>query len=193
MGLTLMGSEILLLLGFQAVYGYVFNELAVIIAGVMAGMGIGSGSALRRQEHLPTLRVASEIRRLLIMQLSASAFILLLTPLIFTMGKMSSSGVPPILIHVAFLLLALTCGFIGGYQFPSAMRLLSAVNRERNVSPGFIYGVDLFGASFGAIIISVFLLPLFGFSHTAELMGIANLGPIIWLAMSLKDAFRPAS
>ena len=41
MGFTQIGLEMLLLLGFQAVYGYVYHQLAIVIAGFMAGMALG--------------------------------------------------------------------------------------------------------------------------------------------------------
>jgi len=47
MGFTLIGLEMLLLLAFQAIYGYVYQQLAVIIAAFMAGMALGSWLALR--------------------------------------------------------------------------------------------------------------------------------------------------
>ncbi len=40
-GFTMIGLEMLLLLGFQAVYGYVYQQLAVVIAGVHGGNGAG--------------------------------------------------------------------------------------------------------------------------------------------------------
>ena len=43
-----MGLEILLLLGFQAIYGYVYHQLAILIAAFMVGMAAGSGWALRK-------------------------------------------------------------------------------------------------------------------------------------------------
>ncbi len=46
MGLTMIGLEILLLLGFQAIYGYVYDQLALLIAAFMTGMAVGSWRGL---------------------------------------------------------------------------------------------------------------------------------------------------
>src|SRR5208337_870068 len=48
MGFTLIGLEMLLLLAFQAIYGYVYQQLAIIIAGFMLGMTLGSRWGLLR-------------------------------------------------------------------------------------------------------------------------------------------------
>ena len=48
MGFTLIGLEILLLLAFQAIYGYIYYQLAILIAAFMVGMTLGSWWGLRR-------------------------------------------------------------------------------------------------------------------------------------------------
>ena len=47
-GFTMIGLEMLLLLAFQALYGYVYQQLAVLIAAFMAGMALGSWLAMRK-------------------------------------------------------------------------------------------------------------------------------------------------
>ena len=41
MGFTMIGLEILLLLAFQAIYGYFYQQLAILIGAFMAGMAAG--------------------------------------------------------------------------------------------------------------------------------------------------------
>src|SRR5208337_3189649 len=47
MGFTLLGLEVLLLLGFQALYGYVYQQLSVLVAVFMVGMAAGAWLALK--------------------------------------------------------------------------------------------------------------------------------------------------
>ena len=46
-GFTLMALQIFLLLLFQSVYGYVYHQLAVLIAMFMAGIALGSWLGIR--------------------------------------------------------------------------------------------------------------------------------------------------
>ena len=46
-GFTELGLEILLLLGFQALYGYVYHELTILVALFMVGVALGAWWALR--------------------------------------------------------------------------------------------------------------------------------------------------
>ena len=47
-GFTLMALQIFLLLGFEAVYGYVYHELSILIGLCMGGIALGSWLGMRR-------------------------------------------------------------------------------------------------------------------------------------------------
>lgn len=96
MGFTQIGLEMLLLLGFQAVHGYLYHQLAVIVAGFMAGMALGSWLGGARFS-LPRLQLAA----------AASGLIVL-----------ASLPLPA----PFYPFLALACGLLGGYQFVAAGR-----------------------------------------------------------------------
>ncbi len=96
MGFTQIGLEMLLLLGFQAVHGYLYHQLAVIVAGFMAGMALGSWLG-RASFSLFQLQLAA----------AASGLIVL-----------ASLPLPA----PFYPLLALACGLLGGHQFVTAGR-----------------------------------------------------------------------
>jgi spermidine synthase len=151
-GFTMIGLEMLLLLAFQAVYGYVYQQLAVVIAAFMAGMALGSWLAMR-----PAAR--GGMRVLGVTQLLAAAAPLLLLALF--QGLAAS--------RVAFPALAVVSGMLGGYEFPVASRIVQR--------PGRLYAFDLAGSCLGAVLFSVWLVPVFGFFRTALLSAMVSLAP----------------
>jgi spermidine synthase len=151
MGFTMIGLEILLLLGFQAVYGYVYQQLALVTASFMAGMAMGSWLALR-QRRGPGLAT---------LQCLAAA--------LPTLICLAMPHTPPLL----FTLLSLLSGALGGYQFPVASR----VSKVR--APGTLYALDLAGGCAGAILFSAWLIPVFGFFRTSLLIAVVDLPPAI--------------
>jgi spermidine synthase len=163
MGFTLIGLEMLLLLAFQAIYGYVYQQLAVIIAAFMAGVALGSWLALRA-------RARRGIRTLVFLQIGAALAPLLLCAVF--------EAVTPVL----FPVLALGCGMLGGYEFPVASRIVCARN------PGALYALDLAGSCLGAVLFSVYLIPVFGFLKTAVLASMVSLAPAV---MAIRSAFEP--
>jgi spermidine synthase len=167
MGFTLIGLEMLLLLAFQAIYGYVYQQLAVIIAAFMAGMSLGSWLALRA----PARR---GIRTLVLLQLGAAIAPLLLCAVF--------QAVTPVL----FPVLALFCGMLGGYEFPVASRIFFSGSGRR--SPGTLYALDLAGSCLGAVLFSVYLIPVFGFLKTAVLAAMVSLAPAVMAMRTVSEA-----
>lgn len=150
MGFTLMGLEILLLLGFQARHGYVYHELALLVAGFMAGIAVGSWWGLRSAAPF----------RLGTLQLAAAAAPLLLCALL------------RIAAPVLFPFLAVAGGALGGCQF-------AAATRRYQGSPGTLYAVDLAGAFAGALLLSAWMIPSFGFFWTAGAIAAVNLAALL--------------
>ncbi len=179
MGFTLLGLEILLLLAFQAIYGYVYQELAIIIAGFMVGMALGSWWALRRAAcaGMPASD-PKDIRRLAWLQFLAALSPLLLYLLFDALAAMKSAPFAFVVSQVLFPVLALLCGLLGGHQFPIASRIFFARSRHQAGSPGTLYALDLAGACLGAVILSAYLVPVFGFRETAWLMAAVNLATV---------------
>ena len=156
MGFTLIGLEMLLLLGFQAIYGYVYHQLAIVIAAFMTGIALGSWQAVRRPPRRPMGALA------------ATQIVGALAPLALCL-IFNALAPSTFASQVLFPVMALASGAIGGYQFPVAAGLFG--------SPGTLYALDLAGSCAGAILFSVWLVPLFGFLKTALLMAAVNLAP----------------
>ena len=173
-GSAMIGLEMLLLLGFQAIYGYVYQELAVVVAAFMAGMALGSGRAMRR-------RARRGMRVLAITQLLAAA-----APLVLLALFPAGSRLGPAASRIAFPAIALASGMLGGYQFPLAGAIFFADGRAQQ-QPGTLYALDLAGSCLAAILFSVWLVPVFGFLKTAELSALASLAPA---AMAMLATFE---
>jgi spermidine synthase len=168
MGFTLIGLEMLLLLAFQAIYGYVYQQLAIIIAAFMAGMALGSWLALARGRS----RTCPTMRTLVLLQVGAAIAPLLLCAVFQAVTPM------------AFPVLALLCGMLGGFEFPVASRIFSGR------STGTLYALDLAGSCLGAVLFSVYLIPVFGFLRTAVLAAMVSLAPAVMAVRSAPE--RPA-
>ena len=173
-GLVTMSSEILLLLGFQAVYGYIFHELAMIIAGFMAGLALGSRIALR-------WNVAVALGRLKALQL---ALAILPAAVVYGLRALSGAGNGwTAILPALFFLVAALCGCLGGLQFTAALALLTGVQEH---DTGMLYASDLVGACVAAISVSLYLLPIYGFAATGWVIASVNLAPLIALVIFAK-------
>ena len=182
-GFTMIGLEMLLLLAFQAMHGYVYQQLALLVAAFMAGIGLGSWLAVRRAEQ-------RGMRVLAITQLLAAAAPPALCAIFVAIGRIGSAVATS---QIAFPTLALLCGLLGGYEFSLASRIFfdgadagtSAAHRA-----GTLYALDLAGSCLGAILFGAWLVPVFGLLKTALLSALVSLAPA---ALALREAFPGAA
>ncbi len=193
MGLTLIALEVLLLLGFQAIYGYVYHQLAMVIAALMVGMAVGArlGLSGRREPAGPSSSAAterSELATLAGLQVLAAVAPLLLYVLFAWFSLVKSPLGLFLVSQILFPALALLAGMLGGYQFPLASRIYFRGSKDSPRSPGALYGLDLVGACLGAVVLSAYLFPVFGFLRTALLIAAANLVPAALAALAAREA-----
>jgi spermidine synthase len=172
-GFTLMALEIILLLAFQSIYGYLYHQMAILIALFMAGIAVGSWLGLRRIRSASRVCGRAAITQLLL-ALSAPALMLLVSVL----AKFSGAAASWLAAQCLFPSLAALCGVLGGYQFPLATQLYDSGKRK---SLGLLYAVDLLGGCVGAFVLSGYLIPVFGFWRTAWLTAAVNLAPALML------------
>jgi len=189
MGFTVMALEVLLLLGFQAIYGFVYQQLALLVAAVMMGMALGSWLGLRRIGREGPVRLGE----LAGIQVAAA-----LSPLLLygTFAACTSIRHPSQLFlaaHVLFPLIAVLCGLPGGYQFPLASRLYFEGQTGRLANAGVLYAVDLFGACLGAVLLSAYFVPVFGFLKTGTLLLALNVAVgLVAITAALREKWHPA-
>jgi spermidine synthase len=187
-GFTLMALQLCLLLAFQSIYGYVYNELAILIGMFMGGIAVGSWLAIRRaaqREPVQMLRIAG------ITQLVVAISVPLLMSCVALLARNSRVTGTLIAAQFAFPILAGLCGVIGGFQFPVATEIYIRQQREQR-GLGMLYGVDLLGGCVGALLLSGYLIPVFGFWKTAWLSAAVNLPPALLAVRVHREArLRP--
>jgi spermidine synthase len=180
MGFTLIGLEMLLLLGFQAIYGYVYRQLAIIIAGFMLGMTLGSRWGLDPKANAFNRR---DLHRLFHLQMLAAFSPILLCLLFDRLATIQNPTTVFLVSQILFPVLAVLCGLFGGFQFPVATRIFFSNSGQETSGPGTLYALDLAGACLGAIVLSSYLVPVFGFQATAWIMAVVNLAPAVLAGM----------
>ena len=184
-GFTLMAFQIFLLLAFQSVYGYVYHQLAILIGMFMAGIALGSWLGIgrtRSRDRKPFMALVAMVQFLL--ALSGPVLLFLMTLL----SRSSSARGALLIAQIVFPALAALSGMLGGYQFPIATEIYLRDGRTQT-STGVLYAVDLLGGCAGALLLSSYLIPVFGFWKTAWLSAVMNLAPALlaaWVSLGAK-------
>jgi len=178
-GFSQIALEIIIILTFQIIYGYLYYTIGMIITAYMIGLALGSWliTAVMR-------RITRPLRLLLMVQAAMALYALSCLPLILGLHQ---QALPPALAHAMegiFPFLTLVAGFLGGLHFPLANKIYLKERKEIGRIGGLLYGVDLAGSAGGALVISVIILPIMGIAQGISLIVAMNLSAILCLGIT---------
>jgi hypothetical protein len=160
----LITLEIVLLLGFQILAGFLYNQLALIVSFFMTGMALGAAmvSWCVKQGVGPALT-----RSLLIMiQFLIGLFALGNIGVLYLLQHLSKGGEQWIPLAALFSILAFAGGALGGGHFCLAVKVMSGLDVPSVRIGGGLYALDLLGSALGALTACLFILPLYGLTVT---------------------------
>jgi spermidine synthase len=173
-GFAEIAFQIVTLLSFQVLYGYVYYKLGIILTSYMLGLIVGGWLITRRLSGLNDLQAGYR----LFMQTQVTIFLYpLILPVLFWVFSVLKGNFSFFLgSNIVFPLLPIIPGLIGGFQFPLANSLyIKTIKSQAGRSAGLTYGLDLFGSCLGAVLASVFLIPIVGIPMTCILVAGLNL------------------
>lgn len=152
-GFTTIALQIILLLHYQTLFGYVYERIGLLSSFFM--LGLAAGSWLFSEK--------GDLKKLI---LSEALFIFLIAfSSYFLKGE------------VTFYLISFISGFLGGLQFSMAGNLMM----DRVQTASLLYGIDLTGSFAGALITALYLIPLAGMMSSLMILGIIKLSSFIFL------------
>jgi len=148
-GFTASSIELLLLIAFQIIYGYVFQIVGIIITVFMVGLAVGS-------RYRKKIFSKDGMNTFIALQVLIALFCVLLPALLVFMknGNLSS-----FLVHAFFLLLTFTIAALVGMGFSVGSILQRG--SAGSIAAG-LYGADLAGSAVGALLTTAYLIPSLG-------------------------------
>jgi len=159
--------ELVLLLAFQAFYGYVYHQVGIIIGAFMVGLALGAmgASGWLRGAGAPRASWA-----LVGSQLMMGLCALALSSLLANVGSLGEGSLAAGWTrHVAFPMLTALVGLTVGLQFPLATAAFGLGGRSATAphrAAARLYAADLGGASLGAAFSGALLVPALGIHDT---------------------------
>jgi len=155
--------EIILILVFQVVFGYVYAVVGIFVMLFMGGLALGAYYVPKFFDQDNNIRLFKKLQ----FSIAVFAFVL---PLIFLVFK--SLQMPDIILFIVFILLISVISVLAGGIFSVASRILN--NTYENIASK-TYGLDLLGAATGALLFTIYLIPLLGFGWSVAVIGLFNL------------------
>ena len=179
-GLSEICFQIIVILAFQFIYGYMYYRIGLILTSFMIGLVLGSFFITRFLD-----KVENEKELYLKTQAWVCTYPIILAAALMVISRINerASHIGNMLQPV-FAILPVIAGFIGGFQFPLANKIWLKDSRDIAKTTGLLYGVDLLGSCAGGLITGILLIPLLGIIQTCILLSVINIFIFILISNS---------
>ena len=178
--------QVIVILAFQALYGYAYYKVGLIMTSFMTGLVLGSFVAKK-------IIVVCPQRGVGIYKITQAAICIypLLLPVVFVVFRdMAVTQRWISVFATTFAMLPIVAGFIGGLQYPLAAMITCVINPNKQEgaarSAGVLYGMDVLGATVGALLAGTFLIPLWGIVEVVIFCAVLN-GAVFFVLLPLKQ------
>lgn len=154
--------EVLILLAFQVIYGYVYHIIGIVVMLFMGGLAFGANY---RHKLFKTPLMQYFHRTQLIIGIFC-----LMVPFILLLFKSIDANI--YLLHSIFFILIFSIASLIGMLFNLASRV-QQLNIATTTSE--IYSIDLWGSAIGSLVVTAYLIPLLGLVQVAIITGVLNI------------------
>lgn len=168
-GLTL---EIILIFGFQVLYGYIYQRIGMIVASFMIGLVIGT---LLINRILNKIDDKQGVWMLAKIEFSILIYSLILPFILLIVSNLKNQIGIFIAVELLFPILTGITGIFVGAEFPLANKVYLKDFHKVGKTAGLIYGFDLFGACLGGFLSTILFIPTLGIFQTCVICGLLNL------------------
>jgi spermidine synthase len=177
-GFSQIALEVILIVCFQIIYGYLYYALGMIITAFMIGLALGGWmiSAMLG-------RITRPVRLLFLVQGALALYTLGILPFILGLHQGVFPSALAGAIERSFPVLTLVAGFLGGIHFPLANKVYLERHKGIGRVGGLLYGIDLAGAAAGALVMSVVLVPIVGIIQGITVIVVLNLSAMLCLGV----------
>ena len=180
-GFAGMIFDLALIFTFQALYGYVFHWIGLLVTAFMVGVAAG---AMAMTALL--MRIKKDLASFIKIEVSIVLFSGILPVIFLFFHPYLDRPVVFVLLQVVFLVLSFLSGLLVGGQFPLANKIYLKSSPNLSRTAGLLYGADLFGGWIGGIIGGVILLPVLGLLGACMVVVMLKVSSLIIFATGIK-------
>lgn len=176
-GFAGMLFDLVVIFAFQAIYGYVFSWIGLLVALFMAGAAAGAEMSNRIDGD-----IEKQKKVFIIFELAIVSFSVLLPFLFFVINSKTECAAGVNVARFAFLAISCLSGLLIGAQFPLANRMFLQRKGDVGRTAGILYAADLLGGWLGGVVGAVLLLPVLGLGGTCAVIAMLKIASTIMIA-----------
>ncbi|MDD5644751.1 MAG: hypothetical protein PHO00_04825, partial [bacterium] len=165
--------QIVIIITFQVLYGYLYFRIGVLVTSFMGGLAFGAFAA-------GLVRGKKDAKKYFVAMQAVMCLYPVLLPLVFMWaGYPRGHVLSGFFEFFVFPLLPALAGFAGGLQFPLANRLYLEFRKSVGRVAGETYGFDVLGSFCGALAASAVLVPVLGMVQVCVIAGLLSFSALI--------------
>lgn len=157
-----MSLNLIFIFSYQIFFGYIYHHIALLVTSFMTGLMVGGWLITKNLQ-----RLRKGLSWFIAIEIVIVSFCLCSGIFLIYLNEMRAFN-----FYALFYILSGLTGFLVGSEFPLANKLYGK-------SPGVLYALDLVGAFFSALLVSIVLLPIFGVVKTCILLAILKSAGLI--------------
>ena len=173
-GFAGMMFDLALIFTFQAIYGYVFGWIGLLVTSFMAGAACG---AMKITSVLP--RIKRDRKFFINIELAIICFSLILPFIFLLLHPYLDSPTVFFSLRILFLFVSFISGLLIGSQFPLANKIYLKGEASLSRTAGLLYSSDLLGGWLGGVLGGVVLLPILGLLGSCMVVVLLKLSSLI--------------
>ena len=173
-GFVTMAVEVVLLFAYQSLSGYVYEQVGALVGVFMLGLVVGSGGVnrvLARRQGGPWHLVGIDLGMAGLV--AASGVVLR------GLGSIDSEWVVALVVYG----LIGVAGLLGGAVFPLAGRVHMTLDRRTARTASAVEAADHIGASIGALLTGMALVPVIGIAATMAVLAVLKIASAVGVAL----------
>jgi len=168
-GFSEISFEVIGLIAFQVLYGYLYYKLGIIVTSFMVGLSAGGFLMAKRMNA-----IRDPYKTFIKIQAAICLYPLLLPLIFFILRTIEHWTLRSLASNAVFTLLPAVAGVMGGLQFPLANKIYLKRVENLGSTAGINYGVDMIGSCAGALLVSALVIPIVGINGACLLVALLN-------------------
>ncbi len=169
-GFAGMGIDLLIVLVFQSIYGYIYHWIGLLITSFMVGLTLGGLWMTRSLK-----KINDHYFFFLKLEIIILLYIILVMGILFLLNKIQAHTFMLSMSQYVLLILNALCGYLVGAQFPLANKIHLENEHNFTKTAGILYAADLIGAWTSSLFVTIAFIPLLGVMNTCLLILIIKL------------------
>jgi spermidine synthase len=179
--------DLIVVIGYQVLYGSLYYKVGLLMTSFMIGTGLGGIMATLFLKKIDRIGIA-----FILLETAVILFSVILPIFFLNIIPLWQAKSIPASVEILFYGLGVVGGFLIGAEFPIAVKIHLRTGTDFSKSVGFLNASDLIGGWVGGLVGGIILVPILGLGGTCTFMVAIKLTVLVLLVLSRKLLLPPA-